>query len=83
MPDPLAMENARCLRSAETCGSTRVPFLFLVESSKELTSGIVPQAGLGPVSVREDDRVLAAAVAAGVDYVGTGDRQLRRLGSSG
>jgi putative PIN family toxin of toxin-antitoxin system len=37
----------------------------------------------GVASHPEDDRVLAAAVSANVDYLVTGDRQLQRLGSYG
>lgn len=56
----------------------RLAFMTAIDSEAE---SIVPTVRIEGVATHpEDDRVLEAAVSAGVDYLVTGDRGLQRLG---
>ena len=83
--DTIVDEVVRTLMSARIARKYRVDSatvdrLRALLESDEVATPITEQVR-GVATPPEDDAILATAVSAGADYLGTGDRQLQKLGT--
>jgi putative PIN family toxin of toxin-antitoxin system len=81
-PDILTELSRTFAKPYYTARRSRAQIAAAVQLVSAEATVVVPTVVVSGVATHpEDDRVLAAAVSARVDYLVTGDRQLRRLGS--